>query len=391
MAGQQLRAAVVGTGFIGPVHVEALRRAGVSVAAVIGSSEEKSRRTAEQLGVSGRHTSLRDVLADDSIDAVHLTTPNRFHFDQAAAVLRSGKHVLCEKPLAMNSRESAQLVRLAQDSGLAAGVAYNIRFYPLCHEASERMREGDVGELLHVTGSYVQDWLLLESDFNWRVLAVEGGALRAVADIGTHWLDLLQFITGHKVVSVCADLRTVHARRKQPVGGVETFAGASTPPAETKSVPITTDDCGCVLLRFENGANGCLWVSQTTAGRKNCLRFEVAGSKAALGWNSENPNSLWIGHRDRPNESMTRDPALMRPSSAAVAGYPGGHNEGFPDTFKQLFRSFYDYIATGNFSVPCPFPTFADGHHEILLCETILQSHRERRWIEVRSAVGDSI
>jgi predicted dehydrogenase len=164
---------------------------------------------------------------------------------------------------------------------------------------------------------------------------------------------------------------------------VETFSGKAEVPSQTTAVDIATDDAGCVMLKFDNGAHGCLWVSQTTAGRKNCLRFEVAGSAQSLAWISESPNELWIGHRDRPNELLIRDPALLGPSASAVSNYPGGHNEGFPDTFKQLFRSFYGYIAAGDFSAPSPFPTFADGHREILLCEAILRSHRQRCWVDV--------
>lgn len=315
---------------------------------------------------------------------VHLATPNRFHFAQAKAVLKAGKHVMCEKPLAMNANESAELVRIAEASGLAAGVAYNIRFYPLCHEAAARVGGADFGETLHVTGSYVQDWLLREHDFNWRVMAEYGGELRAIADIGTHWLDLIQFITGKRITSVCADLQTVHAKRQRPIGGVETFSGKSAAPSETESVIIETEDAGCVLLKFSGGARGSLQVSQTTAGRKNCLRFEIAGTGQAMAWNSEEPNSLWIGNRDRPNESLIRDPSLMSPTARAIANYPGGHNEGFPDTFKQLFRMFYGYIAKGDFAAARPFPTFEDGHREILLCEAILRSHREQRWVDVK-------
>lgn len=377
------RAAVVGTGFIGPVHVEALRRANVEVAAIVGSSDQKSRDAATRLKVPETHTTFDSILNDESIDVVHLTTPNRFHFEQAKAVLEVGKHVLCEKPLAMNSRESAELTQLASDRGLTAGVAYNIRFYPLCHEVAARVRQGELGKTLHVTGSYVQDWLLRDTDFNWRVLAKDGGELRAVADIGTHWLDLVQFMTGEKVVAVCADLKTVHPKRHRPIGGVETFSKSGDGPTNTEKVDITTEDCGCVMLRFENGANGCLWVSQTTAGRKNCLRFEIAGEQASCSWNSERPNELWIGHRDDPNETLTRDPALLATDAGAISNYPGGHNEGFPDTFKQLFTSFYNYIAGGDFSAPQPFPTFQDGHREIVLCEAILQSHRQRSWVEI--------
>jgi predicted dehydrogenase len=380
---KRLSAVVVGTGFIGPVHVEGLRRAGVHVAGIVGSSPDKSQLAAEQLGLPRGYATLDDVLADPEVDSVHLATPNRLHFAQAAAVLRAGKHVLCEKPLAMTSSETADLVRIAAESARAAGVAYNIRFYPLCHEAAARVADGSLGNILHVTGSYVQDWLLYDNDFNWRVLAEDGGNLRAVADIGTHWLDLVQFIVGRKVNAVCADLRTVHATRQRPGGGVETFSGKGSAPRKTEPISVTTDDCGCVMLRFDNGANGCLWVSQTTAGRKNCLRFEIAGSQQSFAWNSEAPNELWIGHRDRPNEMLIRDPALMNASARAIANYPGGHNEGFPDTFKQLFRSFYGYVAAGNFTAPPPFPTFADGHREVLLCEAVLRSAREGRWVEI--------
>ena len=377
----ELSAAVVGTGFIGPVHVEGLRRAGVRVAGIVGSSLEKGRVAAHRLGLARAYGSLDEVLADDSVDVVHLATPNRYHFDQAAAALRAGKHVLCEKPLAMNSRESAEMVRIAAISGRAAGVAYNIRFYPLCHEAAARVRNGFIGDVLHVTGSYVQDWLLFPTDFNWRVLAEEGGELRSAADVGSHWLDLMQFITGCRVVAMCADLRTVHPTRQRPQGGAETFSDKASTSAQNQTVEITTDDSACVMLRFDNGANGCLWTSQTTAGRKNCLRFEVAGSRQSLAWDSEQSDHLWIGHRDRPNELLIRDPALMSSSAQEICGYPGGHGEGYPDTFKHLFRNFYRYIAAGDFSTPSHFPTFDDGHRDMLLCEAVLQSHREQRWI----------
>lgn len=377
------KAVVVGTGFIGPVHVEALGRAGVDVVGILGSSEQKSIAAAESLRLSHGYTSLDEILSDESVDSVHLTTPNRFHFEQASAVINAGKHVMCEKPLAMNSTESQKLVDLANKSGVVAGVAYNIRFYPLCHESAARVAEDGFGDVLHITGSYVQDWLLKETDFNWRVMAEDGGELRAVADIGTHWLDLVQFISGQKIVAVCADLQTVYPSRQRPVGGALTFSGEVT--GETESISIQTEDAGSILLRFANGSRGCLHVSQMTAGRKNCLRFEIAGGKQALSWNSEQPNALWIGHRDKPGETLVRDPAMLDESAARIANYPGGHCEGFPDTFKQLFKTFYGYIEAGDFSAPRPFPTFEDGHNEILLCEAILESHCNQQWIDVES------
>ncbi len=376
-----LNAAIVGTGFMGSAHAEALRRLGVNVIGIVGSSAAKSERAAATLGLARAYCSLEELLADAEVQIVHITSPNRFHFAQACAALDAGKHVLCEKPLAMNTEESAALTALAAQSGCAAGVNYNIRFYPLCIEARERIAHGELGQVLSVTGSYVQDWLLHPTDYNWRVLESEGGALRAVADIGTHWLDLVQAITGLKVEAVCADLKTVYSARQRPAGEVETFSGKVVQTASTQTVAINTEDQGGVLLRFETGARGVLWVSQVTAGRKNCLRFEIAGSRAALAWNSEQPDELWLGHRDGANELLLRDPGLMSDAARRFTSYPGGHAEGYPDSFKQCFRVFYDYIAADDFASLPPFPTFADGHREIQLCEAILRSHREQRWI----------
>ncbi len=366
-----------------PAHTEALRRLGVTVVGILGSSAEKSQRAAAALGIPRAYRDLEELLADPEAQVVHVTSPNRWHFEQAGALLRAGRHVLCEKPLAMNARESAALVELARQSGCAAGVNYNIRFYPLCIEARERIARGDLGEVFSVTGSYVQDWLLYPTDYNWRVLEAEGGALRAVADIGTHWLDLLQTITGRQVAAVCADLQTVHPQRLRPVGEVETFSGAGAAPQATHAVEIATEDQGAVLLRFAGGARGVLWVSQVTAGRKNCLRFEIAGANASLAWNSEQPEELWIGRRGQANEALLRDPSLLTEPARRASGYPGGHAEGYPDSFKQCFRAFYDAIDKGDFLTAPQFPTFADGHREILLCEAILQSQRERRWVEL--------
>jgi predicted dehydrogenase len=378
-----LSVAVVGTGFMGPAHVEALRRLGIPVAGILGSSYEKSQRAADSLSLPKAYRDFDELLADPEVQAVHLTTPNRRHYAEARAALLAGKHVLCEKPLAMNTVESAELVQIAQESGRAAGVNYNLRFYPLCIEARERVRGGALGGVYSIQGSYVQDWLLYPTDYNWRVLADEGGALRAVADIGTHWLDLVQHITGLAVEAVCADLKTVHPVRMRPKGEVETFAGKLAQVAATDEIAIETEDCGAVMLRFQGGARGVLWVSQVTAGRKNCLRFEIGGAEAALAWNSEDPNDLWIGRRNEANQILPRDPGLMSAAARAYASYPGGHAEGYPDSFKQCFKAFYDYIAADDLAAAAPFPTFADGHREIQLCEAILQSHREQRWVTV--------
>jgi predicted dehydrogenase len=380
---QNIRTAVVGAGFIGPVHVEALRRLGVTITGILGCDAQESDSAQKALGLPRAYRTLDDVVADEAVHAVHLAVPNVLHYEMSKRVLNAGKHVLCEKPLAMNSKESAELVALARSKKAAAGVCYNVRFYPLNLEARDMRERGDLGEVFAVNGSYAQDWLFYDTDYNWRVLAEHGGELRAVADIGTHWMDLVGSITGIEVEAVLADLKTVHKVRNRPTGEVETFTGKMAGKRETRPVDITTDDYGCVLFRFRGGARGSLYVSQVTAGRKNCIRYEIAGSKCALAWNSESPNELWIGHREKANECLIRDPALLADAPRHFANYPGGHNEGFPDAFKQCFRAFYEYIAAGDFSAKPAFPTFEDGHREILLCEAILRSHREERWISL--------
>lgn len=207
--------------------------------------------------------------------------------------------------------------------------------------------------------------------------------MRAIADIGTNWLDLVQALTGLYVTEVCADLKTVWPTRRRPQGSVETFCAGSLPEAGLIDVPITTEDYGSVLMHFDHGVRGSFTVSQVSAGHKNCLRFEIAGSAGSVAWNSEHPNELWMGERDRPNELLTRDPALLHAAVRPYANYPGGHNEGFPDTFKQLFRAIYHYIDAGDYRAAKAFPTFADGHREIVLCGAILRSQRARAWVSV--------
>ena len=395
----ELKIAVVGVGFVGPVHVEALRRLGCAVVGVLDVTPERTRQAARDLAVPRAFTSYEEVLADAEVNCVHIATPNRLHYEQVSQALAAGKHVVVEKPLAMNSRETGRLVAQARKGPGVAAVNYNLRFYPLCLEARERVRSGAIGRVYAVVGQYVQDWLLYPTDYNWRVLAGEGGELRAVADIGTHWLDLVTFITGLEVEAVFADLMTVHRVRRRPRGEVETFSGkGKRSPARTEDVPITTDDYGTVLLKFAGGchgrscpavpggtrpagARGALTVSQVTAGRKNCLRFEISGEKAALAFNSESPNELWIGHRDGPNEVLLRDPALLSPVARQFANYPGGHNEGFPDTFKQLYRAIHQYISARRRPKQPLFPTFEDAHREVLLCEAVARSHRTGKWV----------
>ncbi len=374
-------AAVIGLGFVGRAHLEALRRIGVPVRGMLGSARERSESLRTALGLERAYASLDELAADPSVTVVHICTPNHVHFEQAGRLLRAGKHVLCEKPLAMDSRESEMLVRLAKESGCVGGVAYNLRYYPLCQEAKSAVASGVIGQPRLVHGSFLQDWLLFPIDWNWRLDPKLGGELRAVSDIGTHWLDLMMWITGRKVTEVCADLATVVPVRQRPRGRVETFQKAAN--IEYDDVPITTDDYASVLLHFEDNMRGVMTVSQVSAGRKARLWFEIDGSKGSLAWNSESPNTLWIGRRDRASEVLPKDPALLSPAARGYAAYPGGHPEGYPDTFVQLFRDFYGYLDAGDFGSSRPFPTFANGNHELLLCEAIAKSAQDRAWIQV--------
>jgi predicted dehydrogenase len=370
-----LRAGVVGTGFIGVVHVEALRRLGVEVAGVVGSAKAR----AEAKRIAPAYDSYEALLADEDVDVVHLTTPNHLHYPQVKQALEAGKHVICEKPLALTAVESAELLELAERSGLVHCTNFNIRFYPMVQEARARVGAGEVGDVFIVHGGYLQDWLLFDTDWNWRLENDKGGELRAVGDIGSHWMDLTQFVTGRRIEAVFADLATMIPVRRRPTGEVETFASAAD--VERVEAPMSTEDIAHILLRFEGGARGSLVVSQVSAGRKNSLRFEVDGSQASLAWDAETHETLWLGRRDAPNELLLRNPALLSGQARATTALPAGHAEGFGDTFKELYRAVYRAVAAGE--PGDDYPTFRAGHVENVLAEAVAESHRTQRWVEV--------
>jgi predicted dehydrogenase len=381
---QSIGVGVAGTGFIGPAHVEALRRNGIRVIALAEAGDELARRKAAELGIPRPYGSLDELLLDPDVDVVHLATPNHLHFPHAKAALQAGKHVICEKPLAMNSAQTAELVKLAADGNLVNAVNFNIRMYPLAQQARSMVQAGELGDIFVLQGSYLQDWLLFPTDWNWRLEPHLGGTLRAVGDIGSHWLDLVTFISGLHVDEVYADFKTFHPIRNKPAKPLETYSGKILTPEDYINQPITTEDYATIILHYENGVRGVLTVSQVSSGRKNRLSYEINGSKSSLAWDSERPNELWVGHRTAPNQIIMKDPSLLSPEARAVASYPGGHDEGFPDTFKQLYAKVYDYILAGDFTREPDFPTFADGHYEMRLCEAIQQSAKERAWVTVK-------
>ena len=373
----QLRAGVIGTGFIGPVHVEALRRLGISVTALCDLPDRVS-AAAVRLGIPHAFSDYRQLLRSPDVDVVHITVPNRFHCEMALATLEIGKHCICEKPLAMNTAETQRIVRAAQRSRCVFAVNYNVRFYPAVLQLHRMVARGDLGEIIHVNGSYMQDWLFKDTDYNWRLLPQEGGQLRAVADIGTHWMDTVGFLLGQKITSVFADLRTWHQTRKRPLGEVQTFAKAARD-LKYASYRVKTDDFANVLLQFSGGACGNLAVSQVAAGRKNCIRIEIYGTKKSAWWCSEDPERLQMGNRDTANEVAVRGTPVFGPDAAPYVDYPAGHVEGFPDTFKMLFRSVYSYILNGAKGERL-FAGVEDGHAEVAVCEAILTSHQSQRW-----------
>ncbi len=379
---QTLKTAILGTGFMGKVHAENLRRLGnVEIVAVAGSSDQRAREFAKGIGVSRATGNYQELLEDPVIQAVHILTPNALHHPMCRAALQAGKHVLCEKPFTISLAQARELVDLAAKTGLANCIQHNLRYYPLVQQIRRMIEAGDLGEILIVQGSYSQDWLLYDSDWNWRVDAGANGALRAMGDIGSHWMDLIQHVTGLRITELCADLATFHRTRRKPKGSVETFAGKKQSDGEYENFPIDTDDFGAVLLRLGDRARGAFTVSQMSAGRKNMFTIDIYGTKSGVSWNQERPDELWIGQRNTPNQIILKDPALLYPQAASYADLPGGHSEGYDDTHKQVFKRFYARVADP--SAPVEYPTFEDGLFGMQLLEKVAESAKTRGWVTV--------
>ncbi len=375
-----IHAGIVGTGFMGEAHLEALRRLPeVEVVAVAASRPDKAEAFARAHRVSQVHADALALVADPDVEVIHNCTPNHLHFPLNKAALEAGKHVLSEKPLALDSQETGLLAELAGRSGLVAAVNHCYRYYPLVEHMRGMVQSGALGRVHLVHGVYLQDWLLFKQDYNWRIDPARGGALRALGDIGSHWCDLAQHVTGRRITDVCAEKATIHDTRLRPTTEVATFARVD--PRDAVEVPVTTEDYAAALIRFEDGVRGFFAISQVSAGHKNGLTLEIDCAEGSLYWQQENPNVLRIGRRDRPNEVLEKDPALEKDRTRRYAHYPGGHPEGYPDTFKNLFRNVYRHIADR--STPAEFPTFPEAHQITRLLEAVDASHREGRWVKV--------
>jgi len=378
---KRFRVGVIGVGFIGAVHVEQLRRLGnVDVVALVKKKDPQG--VADTLCVPKGYSDHREMIDKENLDCVHVCTANDTHFPMADYALDKGLHVVCEKPLCISSAEAEKLVKKAKEKGLINAVNYNYRYYPMPYQMREMIRAGELGEVYTINGGYIQDWLYYDTDYNWRVEPALSGDTRAFSDIGTHWLDLASFITGLKVTEVFADFVTFHKTRKKPLKPVNTFSGMALRPEDYEVVPIETEDYCNVLFRFENGARGCCNISQVCAGKKNQVLMSISGSKCTLNWDSENSNSIWVGRRETYNGECVKDPSILKPATQAITGYPGGHVEGFPDSFKQNFVKIYKAVSEGK-QTEGEYATFEDGLKEMVICEKVFQSAKEGRWVKI--------
>lgn len=379
---RKIKTAVFGAGFMGKVHVEQIRRLGnVEVVALAAVSEDEAKSFGAKYGIDRTTADWQSLLSDASIEAVHICTPNVLHYPMSKAALEAGKAVLCEKPLTATVDEARELVDLAKAKGLPNAVNHNLRYYPAVQQIRQMIANGDLGEILSVNGTYYQDWLLYETDYNWRVERKDNGPLRCMGDIGSHWMDMIQHVTGLKITALCADLQIFHKTRKKPKGAVETFTGKKLSAEDYTDLPIDTDDFANVMLRLGERARGVYSVSQLAAGCKNRFQFEIFGSKRGAAWNQERPDELWIGERNVPNQIIIKDPSLFYPAAASFADLPGGHSEGYDDAHKQLYRRFYAKVADPN--APEDYPTFADGLWGMHLLAKSLESSQSHSWVAV--------
>jgi predicted dehydrogenase len=379
---ENIKVGVIGIGYIGPAHIEAMRRiGGVDVVAIADANEAVAKAKAAQLGIPTVYSDYRRILDDPEISVIHNCTPNHLHFKINTEILNAGKHVVSEKPLATTCAESAKLVKLAKAKKVVNAVNFNYRYYPLVQHVAAMVKDGDLGRIFAVQGCYMQDWLFYDTDWNWRLEPKYAGVSRAMADIGSHWFDLIQFLLGSRITSVFADLMTVHKTRKKPKVQVETFAGKALKPSQYQQVRINTEDYGQILMEFANGARGMLCVSQVSAGRKNHIVFELNGTKESVWWDHERPNELMIGHRNEPNELMLKDAVQMKPEVRDYAHYPAGHNEGYPSAVKNFCRNVYRNVRDRRRKVD--FATFEDGHIANCVVEAVLKSNKARRWVAV--------
>lgn len=362
---ENIRVAIVGTGLMGSTHVNALRRNDINVAGILGSTYEKSIQVADEWGIAKTYQSIEELVNDNQIDVIHLTTPNYLHYPHAKAALLAGKHVVCEKPLTINTAESKELMLLGREKNLVTAVNFNFRMSAMVQKALEIVRNGGIGRPLIIHGSYLQDWLLYPTDWNWRLETNVGGQLRTVGDIGSHWLDLVSYVSGLHILEVFADFKTFYDKRYK-----------LTETGKQQEINIDSEDYASILIHFENGVQGVLSISQLCAGHKNRLFFEINGSKSSIAWDAEQSDQLWLGYRDQENQILEND---QKNKSASE-----NKKKTSSEPFNELYRRIYTYLVACDDRQKPDFPTFEDGHYGMLVNEAIEQSAREKVWKKVR-------
>ncbi|MBK5245636.1 MAG: Gfo/Idh/MocA family oxidoreductase [Peptostreptococcaceae bacterium] len=374
---KKYRVGIIGSGFIGSVHVEAVRRLGLGEIVAL-TEKQDAKGKAEALYIPDYFDDYKKMIDTKELDMVHICTPNNTHHEMSTYALKKGVNVICEKPMCRTIEEGEDMVKVAKETGLVNAINFHNRFYPMTYEMKEKIKMGQVGDIWSVHGVYLQDWLFHDTDYNWRIDPAFSGSTRAVADIGSHWIDLAETVTGLKVVEVFADFATFHKTRKKSLDNIAFSKEKSDIYEEIK---IESEDHAHILLRFENGAVGNAVISQVVAGRKNRITLNVDGSEEALFWTTDDLNNLWIGHRDSSNEILTKDPSLVSNATIKQIAYPGGHAEGFPDAFKNNFRAIYKSIEDK--SSPIEYATFADGLREMKICDKIFESYHTNKWVKV--------
>ncbi len=382
---KSLKVGLIGLGFIGVAHIDAIRRiGGVELSAVSDVNFDQAKQRAGQFGVEKCYEDFNDLINDPEIDAIHNCTPNHLHLEVNQKIIRAGKHVFSEKPLGLDADESAQMMAtLSEYPEIVAGINFCYRMTPLVQDMKHRIKNGEIGDIYLVHGSYLQDWLLYDTDYNWRVVKEFAGPSRCVADIGSHWIDTAQTVLGSRICEVCADVVTVLPTRKKPVMEVETYAIVED--MEYEDVAVTTEDYAGVLVKFENGVTGLFHCSQVCAGRKCHLNLEVNGSKASYYWNQETSDRMWKGNRDINNELVIRNPHFMAQQVHDYTYMPAGHPEGWNDAMRNTVFAFYQFIKQGKklHSHKPDFATFEEGHYIARVIEAILLSGKERRWVRL--------
>ncbi len=379
---KKIKVGIVGMGYIGESHIEAIRRIGFcELYAIADTNAALARAKAEYYGIEKCYLTVDELIADPEIDAIHNCTPNFLHLEINKKIIKSGKHLLSEKPLCMNYAEAEELLKVKrQYPKSAACVNFNYRLNPMVQEMRSRIADGKLGDVRVITGSYQQDWLLYDTDYSWRLEPEVAGVSCAIADIGSHWMDAVQHVTGHRITEVMADLKTVIPVRKKPKKQTETFT--SSVPTEFDEVEVKNEEYGAVMFHTDKGAVGVYHVSEVAAGHGCYFNFEINGAKASFRWNQEENDRLWIGMRGDDNRYVIRDPNNISSDARPYTALAMGHPEGWNDAFKGNMFAFYKYIADGMCG-DVPFSTLEDAAYVVKLTEAIVDSSKQKKWIKI--------